>query len=83
MEERIARLRIAGLVRCVGLRAFVEDVTNRLGAGGWVRNGRDGSVEAVVAGNPEIVGETIVACRRGPSGSSVEASGVEEAGSPI
>lgn len=79
MAERIARLRITGVVQGVGFRAFVEDAANRLGACGWVRNRRDRSVEAVVAGSPDIVGEMIVACRRGPTGSSVEAVEIEEA----
>jgi acylphosphatase len=78
-HERIVRLRITGLVQGVGFRAFVQAEAHRLGAPGWVRNRRDGSVEAVVAGSPEIVGEMIVACRRGPPGSSVEATEVEEA----
>jgi acylphosphatase len=72
-EERIVRLRITGVVQGVGFRAFLEDAASGLGARGWVRNRRDRSVEVVVAGSPDIVGEMIVACRRGPSGSSVEA----------
>lgn len=79
MEGRIVRLRITGVVQGVGFRAFVQDEAHRLGARGWVRNRRDRSVEAVVAGSPEIVGEMIVACRRGPPGSSVGDVEVEEA----
>jgi acylphosphatase len=78
-EKRIVRLRITGVVQGVGFRAFVEDAAIRLGVRGWVRNRRDRSVEAVAAGSPEVVGEMIVACRRGPPGSSVEALEVEEA----
>jgi acylphosphatase len=77
--ERVVRLRITGVVQGVGFRAFVEDAANRLGARGWVRNRRDRSVEAVVAGSPEIVGEMIVACRRGPAGSSVDEIEIAEA----
>ena len=42
----IARGRVQG----VGYRAFVEDEAHRLGLRGWVRNRRDGSVEAVFSG---------------------------------
>jgi acylphosphatase len=79
MEERIVRLRITGVVQGVGFRAFVENAASRAGACGWVRNRRDHSVEAVIAGTPETVGEMIVACRRGPPGSSVEAVDMEAA----
>jgi acylphosphatase len=73
MTDRIVVLRITGLVQGVGFRAFVQREAERLVARGWVRNRRDGSVEALVAGAPDIVGEMIIACRRGPAGSLVEA----------
>ena len=77
--DRIARLRIDGLVQGVGFRAFVEDEAGRRGLRGWVRNRRDRSVEAVIAGPPDAIGEMILACRRGPPGSQVEAVEVLEA----
>jgi acylphosphatase len=80
MDERSVRLRITGLVQGIGFRAFVADEAARLGARGWVRNRRDRSVEALVAGAPDIVGEMIVACRRGPPGSQVDGVEVEAAG---
>ena len=79
MDARIVRLRITGAVQGVGFRAFVADAATRLGARGWVRNCSDRSVEAVVAGSPEVVGEMIIACRHGPPGSSVEAVETEAA----
>ena len=72
-DHRIVRLRITGLVQGVGYRAFVQDQALRLGLTGWVRNRRDGNVEALVAGPADRLGELIVACRRGPAGSAVEA----------
>ena len=48
---------------------------------GWVRNRRDGSVEAVFAGPAEVVTAMIAACRRGPSSARVEAL-QDEAGNP-
>ena len=44
-----------GRVQGVGYRAFVEHEALKQGIEGWVRNRRDGSVEAVFAGAPEKV----------------------------
>jgi len=72
----VRRVVIRGLVQGVGFRAFVEHAALRRGIEGWVRNRRDGSVEAVFAGPTEVVAAVIEACRRGPSGSRVE--GIDE-----
>ena len=57
---------VRGRVQGVGYRAFVEDEALRLGLEGWVRNRRDGTVEAVFSGPDETVAAMIEACRRGP-----------------
>ena len=75
-ETVVRRVRIRGRVQGVGFRAFVEYTAQDHGLAGWVRNRRDGSVEAVFAGAPEAIAAIIAACRRGPRGSRVEA--VEE-----
>ncbi|MCS6996741.1 MAG: acylphosphatase [Casimicrobiaceae bacterium] len=49
------QLRIYGRVQGVGYRAAFAAEAERLGISGWVRNRRDGSVEALVAGPPEAV----------------------------
>jgi acylphosphatase len=64
---------IHGLVQGVGYRAFVEREALRAGIGGWVRNRRDGSVEAVFAGEPGKVETLIALCRKGPYSARVEA----------
>ena len=71
---RIIRHVIArGRVQGVGYRAFVEFEALRRGIEGWVRNRRDGSVEAVVAGDTANVHGMIEACRRGPHSANVGA----------
>jgi acylphosphatase len=62
----IRRLIISGRVQGVGFRAWVEDQATERQLQGWVRNRRDGTVEAVIAGTAEAVTEMIGACHRGP-----------------
>ena len=57
---------IRGRVQAVGFRAWTEFTAQRHGVQGWVRNRRDGSVEAVFAGPAETVAATIASCRHGP-----------------
>jgi acylphosphatase len=70
---KIVHVIVRGRVQGVGYRAFVEHAALEKGVEGWVRNRRDGSVEAVFAGAPEIVDAIIEACRRGPHGARVDA----------
>ncbi len=51
----IRQILVRGRVQGVGYRAFVEHEALRRGLEGWVRNRRDGSVEAVFAGAQEKV----------------------------
>jgi len=75
-------LRIEGLVQGVGYRASFEAQARALRLSGWVRNRRDGSVEAVVAGPADAVEKIIAWSRRGPSAArvvNVKMGEVEEA----
>jgi acylphosphatase len=72
MSGVIRHVRVRGRVQGVGFRMFVEDAAALHAVEGWVRNRRDGSVEAVFAGEPETVRAVIDACRRGPRGGWVE-----------
>lgn len=72
-ERQVRRVLIRGRVQAVGFRAFVEHVALKRGVEGWVRNRRDGSVEAVFAGPAETVAAVIERCRRGPGGARVDA----------
>jgi acylphosphatase len=76
---RIVRLTIRGRVQGVGYRAFVDDEASARGLKGWVRNRRDGAVEALVAGEPQAVEAMIAACRRGPRSARVDAVEIAEA----
>src|SRR4051812_35010254 len=67
-----------GRVQGVGFRMWTEDLAERSGLEGWVRNRRDGSVEAVFAGPEQAVLAAVEACRRGPRGAHVEALDIEE-----
>ena len=68
----IRHMIVRGRVQGVGYRAFVEHEALRRGLEGWVRNRRDGSVEAVFAGSIEIVEAMIETCRRGPFSARVD-----------
>jgi acylphosphatase len=66
MSDHSVRVNISGHVQGVGFRAFVELEASRRGLSGWVRNRRDGSVEAVFSGPPAMVEDMLSVCRRGP-----------------
>lgn len=69
----IRHMVVRGRVQGVGFRAFVEMAALERGLEGWVRNRRDGSVEAVFAGEVDAVAAMIEACRTGPLGARVDA----------
>ncbi|HEX9469539.1 MAG TPA: acylphosphatase [Bradyrhizobium sp.] len=81
MSDAIRHVTIRGRVQGVGYRAWVEHRARAHGLEGWVRNLRDGSVEAVLAGPADAVAEMIALCRRGPSSARVDAVTEEPAGS--
>ena len=66
------RLEISGRVQGVGFRYFVTDCARRQGLRGWVRNRRDGSVEALLIGEEEAVAAVTEQCRRGPPQARVD-----------
>lgn len=67
------RLRISGRVQGVGFRYAMQSEAARRGLGGWVRNRRDGSVEALVQGDAAAVEALVGWARRGPPGARVDA----------
>jgi acylphosphatase len=69
----VTHVSIRGRVQGVGYRAWTADEARRRGLEGWVRNRRDGSVEAVFFGAEDIVADMLAACRLGPSSARVDA----------
>jgi acylphosphatase len=65
------RLNITGNVQGVGYRLWAARTAASLGLRGWVRNRRDGSVEAVVIGTPASVAAMVEASRSGPRAAHV------------
>ena len=72
MRAAFRRVMIRGRVQGVGYRAWVEHQARRLGLQGWVRNKRDGSVEALFAGAEDVVTSMIASCRNGPPSARVD-----------
>jgi acylphosphatase len=66
MAEKILRLEIRGTVQGVGFRWTMVGQARRRGIRGWVRNRRDGSVEAMVAGPPAAVDSIVAWAHQGP-----------------
>jgi len=76
----IARsLVIRGSVQGVGYRYAMVDAAESCGVAGWVRNRRDGTVEAFVQGDAAAVETIVVWCRRGPPAARVTAVDVTPA----
>lgn len=71
MTTIVRHLRITGQVQGVGFRYATQRKALELGITGWVRNRRDGSVEAMIQGEPAAV-ETMTAwAKHGPAGAAV------------
>ncbi|MFT3941875.1 acylphosphatase [Rhodopseudomonas sp. BR0G17] len=79
MSEIIRQVTIRGRVQGVGYRAWLAHTAEAMGLQGWVRNRRDGSVEATLAGGDHVVSEMIARCQHGPSAARVEAVVAETA----
>ena len=64
------------VVHGLGLGVFFRDSVRRravdAGVSGWVRNTREGTVEAVLEGESDAVAKLVAFCREGPRGARVE-----------
>ena len=79
MSDAIRHVTISGRVQGVGYRYFVERQAQSRDLEGWVRNRRDGSVEAVFSGATDTVAQMLARCRQGPPASKVQVVEVAEA----
>jgi acylphosphatase len=77
MPKVRAHVYISGKVQGVFFRAHTEEKAWKLDIKGWVRNLRDGRVEAIFEGEKEKVEEMIRWCNRGPPYSKVDKVDVE------
>lgn len=76
MKTRV-HVYISGRVQGVFFRYEIKELADRLGVEGWVRNTRDGRVEAVFEGGRKKIEEILNFCHRGPPGASVSDVDVE------
>ncbi|HEV8392318.1 MAG TPA: acylphosphatase [Dongiaceae bacterium] len=70
-DRKIVHVLISGMVQGVWFRAWTVQEARARGLEGWVRNRRDGSVEAVFAGPADKVDDMIHVCHRGPEAARV------------
>ncbi len=70
--HKAERVQIFGRVQGVWYRGWTVDQATRLDLSGWVRNRRDGSVEALFVGPTAHVDEMVAACRKGPPAAQVD-----------
>lgn len=63
---------MSGRVQGVFFRSSTRGKALRLGITGWVRNLRDGRVEALFEGDSNKVDEVIEFCQKGPPSAIVE-----------
>jgi acylphosphatase len=72
------RLVIYGRVQGVFFRDSLRRLAEEHGVAGWARNTWEGTVEAVVEGDPEAVERLVAFAREGPEGARVERVDVED-----
>ncbi|KAI3896774.1 hypothetical protein MKW98_009627 [Papaver atlanticum] len=66
ISTKTVRVVVKGRVQGVFYRNWTIENAKELGLTGWVRNRRDGSVEALFSGDPNSVSNMEERCRRGP-----------------
>jgi acylphosphatase len=62
---------VRGRVQGVFFRDTLRNAADLEGVAGWVRNNRDGTVEAVFEGDPGSVERLVAVAREGPPGAHV------------
>ena len=69
--KKSVKVMIEGRVQGVWYRSWTVETARGLGLDGWVRNRRDGSVQAVFSGPNDAVEEMLRLCAEGPSSATV------------
>jgi acylphosphatase len=72
------RIVVHGRVQGVGFRFAAVDAATAFGVKGWVRNRRDGTVEAWMQGDEAAVERALAWARRGPASARVERVDVDD-----
>ena len=67
LERTTYRVRVTGRVQGVCFRDWTKNQACRLQISGWVRNRRDGTVEALISGTPKNIQEMLNVFEVGPS----------------
>lgn len=70
---------VHGMVQGVGYRYTMRMIAREAGVAGWVRNLRDGSVEAEIEGTADQVDEVVAWMAQGPPGAHVDTAMVTDA----
>lgn len=83
MNRIAVHARISGRVQGVWFRGWTVETARGLGLDGWVRNRRDGTVEALFCGAPPVVDRMLDEVRRGPPAARVVAVDTTEAAAPL
>ena len=70
--QKTLRVVISGRVQGVWFRNWTQETAEQLGLKGWVRNRKDGSVEAVFSGPENAVDAMLAKCHEGPVAAQVK-----------
>lgn len=82
-SARAVHVLISGRVQGVGYRAWTRGMAASLGVSGWVRNCRNGDVEAVFSGSRRAVEKMLEACRNGPNWARVTEVRIVSSAEPV
>jgi acylphosphatase len=82
-DQRTLRVLITGRVQGVCFRVWAKENAEALGLSGWVRNRRDGAVEALFSGSASQVLEMLARCRKGPPAAFVADVAIIEDGATV
>ncbi|MGD8211238.1 MAG: acylphosphatase [Desulfobacterales bacterium] len=78
MKDKVrAHAIISGRVQGVFFRMETKQAADRLGVFGWVKNQRDGTVEALFEGDQDKVNAVLEWCNQGPPSAKVTDVNVE------